>query len=212
MEHKYPSVLKENENTYFKLKCRKYVEMIRQLEGPRRKQDEPPSPSMSIKKSAVEPLGGQDPNRISNLDELSDVFGVDHQMELDDQLQLSVERSTSHANGFSNSATNGADRMDTDSGPLTFNGNIEHGSESKSHSELELLQEIFKYGQELSQEFKDDPRREVKKALEETFALIAYPEPHSGPLSHLLDESGRAPVAEELNGAILGMLWSSSQP
>lgn len=69
---------------------------------------------------------------------------------------------------------------------------------------MALLTETLQYGQELQSEFKDDPRREVKKALEETLALIAYTDPRDGPLRRLLDPSGRTPVAEELNGAILG--------
>jgi hypothetical protein len=47
-------------------------------------------------------------------------------------------------------------------------------------------------------------RREVKKVLEETLALIGYEDPRVSPLKHLLDERERAPVAEELNRAILG--------
>ncbi|KAF2100879.1 SPRY-domain-containing protein, partial [Rhizodiscina lignyota] len=153
MEHKYPSVLKENENIDFKLKCRKYVEMIRKLDEAR-------------------------------------------------------HRHTSNSNRFASSAINGAERMDMDSRPMTSNGNVDDSTESKTYAEL--LQDMLKYGQELNQEFKDDPRREVKKALEETFALIAYAEPHAGPLAGLLDESGRVPVAEELNGAILVSLGKAS--
>ena len=60
------------------------------------------------------------------------------------------------------------------------------------------------YGQELQLEFKDDPRREVKQALEDTFALIAYPDARESSLAPLLEVDGRTPVAEELNCAILG--------
>lgn len=67
-----------------------------------------------------------------------------------------------------------------------------------------LMQETIKYGQELKAEFANDTRREIKKALEDTFALIAYSDARTSSLAPLLEESGRVPVAEELNGAILG--------
>lgn len=75
-----------------------------------------------------------------------------------------------------------------------------------------LTNEALAYGQELQSEFADDPRREVKQALEDTFALIAYPDARESSLAPLLETDGRVPVAEELNSAILGMFsflsWS----
>lgn len=71
---------------------------------------------------------------------------------------------------------------------------------------INLLQETIKYGQVLRSEFRDDGRKEVKKALEETFSVWAYEDPKKSIVAHLLEPSGRAPVAEELNSAILGTL------
>lgn len=68
----------------------------------------------------------------------------------------------------------------------------------------QLTQETITYGMELRTEFAADPRREVKRALEDTFALIAYENARESSLAPLLEVSGRIPVAEELNGAILG--------
>ena len=73
-----------------------------------------------------------------------------------------------------------------------------------------LLQETITYGQELRSEFSGDSRREVKKALQDTFALIAYPDASQSNLAPLLEVSGRVPVAEELNSAILVSLGRSS--
>ena len=67
-----------------------------------------------------------------------------------------------------------------------------------------MMQLTIQYGQELKSEFDGDPRREVKQALEETFALIAYPDARESMLAPLLDVGERVPVAEELNAAILG--------
>ncbi len=100
---------------------------------------------------------------------------VDQDMDLDDQ-----------------SNSNSWDRMETDQC-----ANIQE--EYKK-----LTEEMLDYGQLLQAEFKDDPRREVKKALDEVFALMAYQDPFSSKeVSHLLDPSSRVAVAEELNSAIL---------
>lgn len=68
----------------------------------------------------------------------------------------------------------------------------------------ELLKDTIAYGIGLQAEFKDDPRREVSKALGEAFALMAYQNPlGEEQVAHLLDPSCRVAVAEELNAAIL---------
>lgn len=100
---------------------------------------------------------------------------INHDMELDD-----------HPN------SNNYDRMDT-----------EELSENQSEH-LRILQETLVYGTELQAEFKDDPRREVKKGLDDIFALMAYQDPlNEKEVSHLLRSEGRMAVAEELNSAIL---------
>jgi hypothetical protein len=67
-----------------------------------------------------------------------------------------------------------------------------------------LLKETIRYGQALQAEFKNDPRREVGIALNNIFALLAYPNPLKvKEVAPLLDRKGRAAVAEELNSAIL---------
>ena len=76
--------------------------------------------------------------------------------------------------------------------------------EAKSKRLQELTQTMLEYGMELKQEFANDPRREVKRALEDTFALIAYENVRESSLAPLLETRGRVPVAEELNSAILG--------
>lgn len=76
--------------------------------------------------------------------------------------------------------------------------------EAKQKKLHEFTQAMLEYGMELKQEFANDPRREVKRALEDTFALIAYENVRESSLAPLLETSGRVPVAEELNSAILG--------
>lgn len=105
---------------------------------------------------------------------------INHEMELDDHQEQ---------------VNNNWDKMNTEE---TENDQVEYHN---------LLDETLQYGQLLQAEFKDDPRREVKKALEDAFALMAYQDPlNATGVSHLLDPSGRVAVAEELNSAILRKL------
>jgi Ran-binding protein 9/10 len=161
----YPSVLRDNEKIYFKLRCRKFIEMIRRCNEIQNNLTSSPT-----QRSAA--------NGHSSAPDEYDIF--DHHMELDEQFNKEWN----------------ADRMDT-----------EQDSASYPHEEAEynkLMQETIKYGQELKSDFASDSRREIKKALEDTFALIAYPDARMSSLAPLLEESGRVPVAEELNSAILG--------
>ncbi|KAI9810242.1 MAG: hypothetical protein M1827_006376 [Pycnora praestabilis] len=159
----YPNVLKNNEHIYFRLRCRKFIELIRRC---------------------ADLHSGSSENRANSTnghenDLYDDVF--DNDMELDDQANNSEDW----------------DRMET-----------EEADNSMKYQDL--LQETLDYGQELQLEFRDDPRREVKKALEQTFSLLAYTDPRTSVVAHLLESSGRVPVAEELNSAILVSLGKSS--
>ncbi|KAI5860248.1 SPRY domain-containing protein [Durotheca rogersii] len=92
-----------------------------------------------------------------------------------------------------------ADRMDED------------GVESQADQD-DLLVKTIQYGQALQAKFKDDPRREVSRTLNEVFSLLAYSNPlHVKEIAHLLDRKGRVAVAEELNSAILSSLGKSSR-
>jgi len=110
---------------------------------------------------------------------------INHEMELDDN----------------QNQNNSWDRMDTEEGPA-------HQIEYQK-----LLEETINYGKELQAEFKDDPRREVTKALGDAFSLIAYEDPlNAKEVSHLLDPNGRVAVAEELNSAILRESYFTPYP
>ncbi|PKC12257.1 SPRY-domain-containing protein [Rhizophagus irregularis] len=66
-----------------------------------------------------------------------------------------------------------------------------------------MIEAAMRFGQELQDDYRDDNREEIKKALEETFSLLAYTDPRNSVVSYLLDPSGREPVANALNSAIL---------
>lgn len=178
MEHYYPNVLHDNENIYFKLRCRKFVEMIRQT---------------------TELADGTSPLLVkassSTNDDYNGVF--DQEMELD-------EYGTTTRNGISRDAN-----IWEDSGAMDTSDDV-YSSGRKELNYNELMSETIQYGIQLRAQFDDDPRREVKKSLQDTFALIAYDDPRKSSLASLLDDSERAPIAEELNGAILVSLGKSS--
>ncbi|KNG48813.1 ran-binding protein [Stemphylium lycopersici] len=178
----YPSVLRDNENIYFKLRCRKFIEMIRRC-GELNAQCQP-TPAAPSKRSA----GSTQNKRNSTATE-----EYDFEMELDEQLGV-------------HNPPPGWDNKDQDD-------ELEDGDDDMEDREAKSARatdETIAYGMELKAEFANDPRREVKRALEDTFALIAYPDARESMLAPLLEVGGRVPVAEELNSAILVSLGKSS--
>jgi hypothetical protein len=135
-----------------------------------------PSPSEPRRTAKSASLNGHQPQD----DIHPDVF--EHEMELDDQVMNDHDHDGDGSDW---------DKMDTEE--------VENGLKYQ-----EMLQETIQYGQELRLDYRDDTRREVKKALEDTFSLMAYDDPKSSVYGYLLEPSGRVPVAEELNSAILG--------
>ncbi|KAL9007669.1 MAG: hypothetical protein Q9173_007115 [Seirophora scorigena] len=154
----YPQVLQDLSHVYFRLRCQKFVEMIRQTA-----EFLDVSPSKPAKAS-----NGHAPG------------STDHEeMEVDDQKNEPEDW----------------DKMETE----------EADSSVKYH---ELLEDTLRYGQELKQEFQDDPSTE--STLKEIFSLFMYEDPRASPQAHLLDRASRVPVAEELNSAILVSLGKTS--
>ncbi|KAM0552484.1 hypothetical protein ACHAPJ_007812 [Fusarium lateritium] len=150
----YPHVLQDNEHVYFRLRCRRFIELVRKA------------------------------------------------------AQLNM-RNESKGNGHA--ANTAPQTMDID-----LNGSENAAWESdggENTAELaELERSMLEYGQKLQEEYANDPRIEVSKALNEIWALVAYQNPLKEPqVSHLLDRRGRVAVAEELNSAILLSLGKSSR-
>ncbi|AEO62326.1 uncharacterized protein THITE_2106386 [Thermothielavioides terrestris NRRL 8126] len=186
----YPSVLRDNEQVYFRLRCRKFIEMIRQeaelnlhLESLRRAAA-PQQQQMPDRRDKDEEMlepgeAGDDDRQEGDRPDLHHHYH-DNDMEMEDGL-----------------AAGEAAAIDAVAAALS-----------------RLSQEALAYGQELRAEFgaSDHPRRETPKQLDEIFALMAYPNPLKvKEVAHLLDGSGRVAVAEELNSAILTSLGKSSR-
>ncbi|RGP81689.1 hypothetical protein FLONG3_176 [Fusarium longipes] len=147
----YPHVLEENEHVYFKLRCRKFIELVRKA------------------------------------------------------AQLSMRNETKGSRHVNNQT------MDIDlNGSENTSWETDGGENATELAELE--HSMLEYGQKLQEEYANDQRVEVSKALNEIWALVAYQNPLKEPqVSHLLDRNGRVTVAEELNSAILLSLGKSSR-
>nr|POE59283.1 ran-binding protein 9 [Quercus suber] len=174
----YPHVLgdERNKDVYFRLRCRKFIEMMRQYSDLI-----PASPGLnrSTDPRAHSPNGHNAAN------------GHDTQMELDDQML----HETSDALPPPSS-----DDVDMDvSQELP-------AKPTSSVKQNQLLGTVLTCGQELQQEFGGDTRAQVKKHLHDLFAIIAYTNPAESPMGTLLDPKGRMQIAEDVNGAILGRL------
>lgn len=199
----YANVLRDNPQIYFRLRCRKFIEMMRRCTEP-----QPIAPSTS--KQAARSSNGA--TAVSVHDTSDDVFV--HDMELDEHMNDVLD------DGHDSSESDGKDHdhyddqhpdlddddddeengMDVEE-PADYNTPVSTTNVASYH---DLLHEAILYGQELQADYPGDQRREYKRALDDIFSLVAYPDPKSSVHGHLLEPSGRVPVAEELNSAILG--------
>jgi hypothetical protein len=193
----YPHVLERDENrdVYFKLRCRKFIEMICRVND-LSTQDLPP---------IAPKAAGKLPQHLS--DSNGGIF--DHQMELDDQLHresrapiippMPVPSPFNPGLRFGDGANGNDekhDKMDTAPDGIRL--------VSSSTDPDQLLVDALEYGQELKAEFSDDPRPAVRKALDDTFALIAYQDARDSIVGGLMEGKGRVEIAEKVNSAILG--------
>jgi hypothetical protein len=170
----YPTVLRDNEQVYFRLRCRKFIEMIR-------------------KEAELNMLLEERRNR-GRVDD--DDNGDEDMLEVGAATTINNNNNNTNNNSHHNG---GDDDNDMDM-PMTESEDNPDTPAGLS----KLSQEALAYGMELRAEFKSDPRRETARQLDEIFSLIAYPNPLKvKEVAHLLDGTGRVAVAEELNSAIL---------
>lgn len=200
----YPHVLEEerNKDIYFRLKCRKFIEMMRRYYD---MVTATSSPTV-VTKATVGSLESNGHAEFAEVDEddededededeqqnVVDGDEQDTQMELDDQIHREVPK-----------------RLEVP--PPTDDVDMDASQElppKASFMKKDDLQEAaLNYGSELKHEFGSDPRPQIQKALTDLFAIVAYINPADSPIGDLLDVRGRVRIAEEVNGAILGMFW-----
>jgi len=191
----YPHVLEEerNKDIYFRLKCRKFIEMMRRYYDMVNATSSP----TGVTKTTIDSLGSNghaDPTEDEGDedDEDDEAAAEDEQgtqMELDDQIHREVSERPE--------VSPPADDVDMDASQ-------ELPPKTSFMKKDDLQEAALSYGAELKHEFGSDPRPQIQKALMDLFAIVAYINPAESPIGNLLDIRGRIQIAEEVNGAILG--------
>lgn len=186
----FPGVVESeaNRDIYFHLRCRKFIEMIlRSYEVQ----------ATGLLSSHGQSEGGtsQTTNGNGDMGQLSQIAGSKTEgMDLDGHV--------------SRTGDSRMDLAESDSMELSTDSlkSLPAFAETKSAALMhnELLTAAIQYGMELQAEFSNDPRKEVKKALSDTFALIAYTDARESVLAEMMEGKGRIEIAEQVNGAILG--------
>lgn len=195
----YPHVLEDdrNKDIHFRLRCRKFIEMMRRYTELSAAAVNTSSSSPAAVTKSVESLGSNGHMESGGGIELGDdrEEPTDTQMELDDQLHREASKGLDSAPHHPPSS----DDVDMDA-------SLEHlPSKASLMKQNELLSQALAYGQELQSTFGGDPRPQIKKQLLEIFAIMCYTNPTESVVGQQLDPAGRVQIAEDLNGAILGM-------
>ena len=183
-EH-FPKVLVDNRKTYFHLRVRQFIEMVK-------------------RDADLQSGKGKDREMALNGDADADDWlseTMQQEMELDPPAQ-----NDSDADSY--------DRMETDE--AHSNGNTINASTNSNDTNGASAQDAvdaIQFGKDVKREFQLDADREMQKELEDAFALLSYEDPAAWPdVSWMLKQEKRVEVADELNSAILGMLYPTSLP
>uniref|UniRef100_U9TJ85 SPRY-domain-containing protein n=1 Tax=Rhizophagus irregularis (strain DAOM 181602 / DAOM 197198 / MUCL 43194) TaxID=747089 RepID=U9TJ85_RHIID len=220
----YPSVLPSNGDILFQLRCRKFIEMMGLCAGSQITcSDDDDDEVVKVGKDHLM-LEEDDDDEIEDkvVDDDVDIGEVvdDDLEEEDDEDEEREEAEEEEGDDEYADAMEAMDAMDVDDyqsdhesveevdGSVTL---IKTKKTSKRRKGVEtelngldgMIEAAMRFGQELQDDYRDDNREEIKKALEETFSLLAYTDPRNSVVSYLLDPSGREPVANALNSAIL---------
>ncbi|KAF9456815.1 hypothetical protein BDZ94DRAFT_1285571 [Collybia nuda] len=183
----HPAVLEAEEGLIlFKLRCRKFVELIldaaaykKQMKN--RRED-----------SVIEEMDGID----------DDVMGMD----VDEEGP--PPQFPTNGYGSSSIPIRGTKRR----GSTTTS---ERGWSGNSTAQYEAaLNQAISYGQSLSTDYKNDSRSEVRQIFKRTFAIVAWEDPMAagGVVSEVVGQEARNALANELNQAILKSQGRPSHP
>ncbi|KAJ3090683.1 hypothetical protein HK102_002952 [Quaeritorhiza haematococci] len=198
----YPTVLKENPDILFHLKCQKFIELIR---------------NSCLKKT----------NDLSDPGDSTTDNQPDDDTEEDDE-EDGGTRKESVAGG--DQGADDMD-IDVESGSGGGSQSTAKSRKRRVRELKGVWRKIVEYGQDMQIQYANDEREEIRKCLvvrdplvrdvficshqltisdvtldfflQDTFSLIAYADPAECPNSYLLDPAGREPVANALNSAIL---------
>lgn len=188
----YPTVLKDNPNLLFALKCRQFIERVRSLHDTGRVG------------SVVYPVANSSGGIVNNSCSSS---------------SNSAANSSSNSSYPNSSAANGTclgdcngnapnDKMDIDEDGMDGEEAVDSYENGKSEEQhgvylkvLEFGKELHSLSQQLKQQFGSNETN--KKMLQDAFSLLAYSDPFNSPVGWQLLPSEREGVCQQLNNAIV---------
>ncbi|TCD65876.1 hypothetical protein EIP91_002035 [Steccherinum ochraceum] len=191
----FPTVLDcEQGLMLFKLRCRKFVELILQASDALKKVKQPQSPSPVIQEPRERGREPQPAYRRESVEEDVKMDGMDGEgaMDVDDpshEAHSHLSAHTSSVSTFTPSAT-----ITEDASPHTV-------------AAREALHTALTYGQTLEADYKQDvrPEIEIRAHLKRTFGVVAYADPLAagGEIAEMAGQEARVRLGNELNQAIL---------
>lgn len=223
----YPKVLAVNPHIEFRLRCRKFIEMMRVC-ADHTESNISTATTTPIKKGKV-PVNRSSANKfggrgIEEEDEEDTLMGgtgdnAPHnsknknvnngsfknnkrQRDYDDLLEDNEEEDEEDDDFDDHDLEYDSDPDAEDDDDEEAAVNSQLAQENSGYNHQESLLKALEYSRKLQDDFKDQP--DTRKYMEEAFSLFAYIDPRKSPVAHLLEDDARIPVAEELNSAILG--------
>ena len=215
----FPGVFKREEGLMlFKLRCRKFVELILEASEALKRVNPESSRERGRRDAGQEMYGGADG---------MDGVGA---MDVDDpspEAQTPASEPTISSASISSTSTS-PDAPDTlpshihaSAHPMRISRSISSSSSTTTNSNntsttspsaiaKNALTTALMYGQTLEADYKGDIRPEVRSHLKRTFGIVAYTDPLAagGEVAEMAGEGARVRLATELNQAILGTFVS----
>lgn len=192
----HPSVLEREQGLMlFKLRCRKFVELILQASDALKK--------VQAEQAAVEEQEHRQAQQLAAYERAmadADALGSGVAMDVDDD----DARPSIRTSETSTSASS-----PTPPPPPPTRTSRRHSPHPPTPSSLAAkaaLHTAIEYGQKLEADYKTDGRAEVRGHLKRTFGVVAYADPIAagGEVAEMAGQEARARLANELNQAILG--------
>ncbi|RUP47724.1 CTLH/CRA C-terminal to lish motif domain-containing protein, partial [Jimgerdemannia flammicorona] len=193
----YPGVLEDEDTIHFRLRCRRFVEMMGACGRSERRRQRRVMAAARGRNGNSNGNSNSGKARMGEDEESAEGSGEDA-MEVDDAELKSAGAGEARGKRRKREGEEEGEEL------VEEEGEEEQDESGDGLGGMQgLMREAMMYGQQLQEDYRNDERPEVQKALVETFSLLAYSNPAQSPVAHLLDPAGREPVAEALNSAIL---------
>jgi len=187
IQNHYPKVLETDDHLiFFKLRCRKFVELI--LE------------TSEIKK------------KIKALRERDDRCKDREKMWIDDEMNMDIDDDASRPLPYRSSSNESLNN--TTSSYSAPEGEDAGELEDLVAQYEAALNEAINYGQTLSKNHQSDPRPELQQLFKKTFGIVAWEDPleAGGSTADIVGHNSRIALAHEVNQAILKSQGRPVQP